>query len=78
MEFKLTREFALECDSNDQLAGYRQKFFIPIMDDESKCIYLCGNSLGLEHLICPEEKEPWLSCAGNKISLETLCLGETI
>jgi len=37
-----------------------------------------ASAIGLEHMICREAKEPWLSCAGKTISLETLSMGETI
>jgi kynureninase len=40
-------EFALQLDANDPLRTYREKFFIPQHEDHD-CIYLCGNSLGLQ------------------------------
>jgi len=35
-------------DANDPLAKYRERFFIPKGKDGEDCIYLCGNSLGLQ------------------------------
>ncbi len=46
--FEDTLEFAQQLDKNDPLAQYREKFFIPKMENGKECIYLCGNSLGLQ------------------------------
>ena len=40
--FKLGRDFAMLMDREDELAGYRERFYIPGND-----IYMDGNSLGL-------------------------------
>lgn len=45
--FENTLEFALELDQKDQLFAFRERFFIPEHNDKA-CIYLCGNSLGLQ------------------------------
>lgn len=42
------KSFALEMDSRDPLAEYRNKFNIPKAKNGNDCIYLCGNSLGLQ------------------------------
>jgi kynureninase len=47
-EFAPEREFALRLDSCDPLRSYRERFFIPQTADGKECIYLCGNSLGLQ------------------------------
>ena len=58
-----TLNYALECDLNDQLKEFREEFLFPphhqtndsnqsdvttVKSNDSKCIYLCGNSLGLQ------------------------------
>jgi kynureninase len=47
MQFENSREFALELDRQDELSGYRDRFFIP-QHDGKDCVYLTGNSLGLQ------------------------------
>jgi kynureninase len=42
------KEFAQQLDENDSLRSYREKFFIPQPRGTKGCIYLCGNSLGLQ------------------------------
>lgn len=46
--FKTGLEFALDLDKNDKLSHFRDQFHIPKHKDGSDCIYLCGNSLGLQ------------------------------
>jgi len=46
--FRLDKSFATELDSQDKLASYRERFFIPEDKNGHRCIYLCGNSLGLQ------------------------------
>jgi kynureninase len=46
--FRNDSEFALELDRQDPLAKYRQEFHIPRGPRGDECIYLCGNSLGLQ------------------------------
>lgn len=48
VDFAPGKEFALKMDENDPLRNYRQKFFIPKTPAGEECIYLCGNSLGLQ------------------------------
>jgi kynureninase len=47
MDFQNTWEFAKELDEKDLLKHFREKFFIPKHDGKD-CIYLTGNSLGLQ------------------------------
>ena len=47
-EFKATKEFAAAQTARDPLAHFRERFHIPKMPDGSDCIYLCGQSLGLQ------------------------------
>ncbi len=42
-----TLSYARELDQKDLLKDYREKFWIPQHNDKD-CIYLCGNSLGLQ------------------------------
>ena len=41
------KRFALESDQNDLLANFRNQYHIPLHNGKP-CIYLCGNSLGLQ------------------------------
>jgi kynureninase len=54
--------YARKMDAADPLAGYRQKFHIPQRDGRD-CIYLCGNSLGLQPITAAaaieQELESW-------------------
>lgn len=47
MNYQNTLAFAKELDANDSLKDFRQKFFIP-QHDGKDCVYLTGNSLGLQ------------------------------
>ena len=47
MNFRNTLEFAKEMDAQDPLAAFRNRFYMPQKDGKD-CIYLCGNSLGLQ------------------------------
>ena len=47
MDFQNTLEFAKELDEKDSLKHFRERFFIP-QHDGKDCIYLTGNSLGLQ------------------------------
>lgn len=42
-----TSEFAKQLDNEDLLKSFRDKFYIPIIN-KKQCIYLVGNSLGLQ------------------------------
>lgn len=48
MMYQNTREFARSLDRADTLASWRKSFLFPQHQGEP-CIYLCGNSLGLQH-----------------------------
>lgn len=43
-----TKEYAANLDEVDPLGEYRSRFHIPKGPDGNDCIYLCGNSLGLQ------------------------------
>ena len=45
--FTTTRDFALQADAADELAGFRQEFHFP-QSNGKDVIYFCGNSLGLQ------------------------------
>lgn len=47
MEYQNTLEFAKEMDEKDPLRSFRDKFYIPIIN-QKPCIYFVGNSLGLQ------------------------------
>ncbi|MGH2574506.1 MAG: kynureninase, partial [Ignavibacteria bacterium] len=48
MDFKDSKDFALELDSKDRIASYRSKFHIPKQKNGQDVIYFAGNSLGLQ------------------------------
>ena len=48
MKYQSGKQFAAEMDSRDPLAVYRDQFYIPKTENGEDCIYLCGNSLGLQ------------------------------
>ncbi|CAN5726493.1 kynureninase [soil metagenome] len=41
-------DFAIKLDAEDPLRQYRNQFFIPAAGERTECIYLAGNSLGLQ------------------------------
>lgn len=47
MQFTNSLEFAKDLDANDSLATYRNEFHL-IKHNGKPCVYLCGNSLGLQ------------------------------
>ena len=47
MQYENTAEFAKQCDKQDALSPYREKFLIPQFNGED-VVYLTGNSLGLQ------------------------------
>ncbi|MEQ9006406.1 MAG: kynureninase, partial [Ekhidna sp.] len=47
---------AQELDSADRLASFRSQFYFPQKDGKD-CIYLCGNSLGLQ----PKTTQPFVN-----------------
>ncbi len=48
MNYKLSKEFALSLDAQDDLKGFRDYFHIPLQKNGKQYIYFCGNSLGLQ------------------------------
>jgi kynureninase len=48
MDYQDSAEFAARLDSDDPLAGFRDRFEFPAERDGRKAVYLCGNSLGLQ------------------------------
>jgi len=47
-EYRGDEEYARELDHSDPLAQLREEFHIPRQKDGSPCVYLAGNSLGLQ------------------------------
>jgi kynureninase len=62
MTFESTLNYAQEMDAQDKLASFRSSFFIP-QHQGKDCIYLTGNSLGLQpksaEKYLKEELEAW-------------------
>lgn len=56
-------DMALELDRNDPLARFRDRFHIPTNPDGRPCVYLCGNSLGLQpkgvRALIEQELDDW-------------------
>ena len=48
MNYKDNIDFAKQMDQDDPLKSFRDKFYIPKQKNGDTCIYLCGNSLGLQ------------------------------
>jgi kynureninase len=46
--FRPGEDFAAKLDAQDPLAHFRERFYVPARKDGQPCIYLCGNSLGLQ------------------------------
>lgn len=63
MDFQAGAEFAAQLDARDELAAYRERFYIPEHQPGEPCLYLCGNSLGLQpktaQRYVEEELEDW-------------------
>ena len=53
----LTEDHARRLDAADPLAGYRERFLLPIGDDGTPKVYLAGNSLGAQPLSARAEVE---------------------
>ena len=64
MNFINSIEFAKQLDADDALKDFRNKFYIPIINGK-ECIYLTGNSLGLQPKTTQDyvldELEDWAS-----------------
>ena len=62
-DFDTSREHAEALDAADELAGLRRQFMIPPDKDDLSCVYLCGNSLGLQPRLArqyvEEELDDW-------------------
>jgi len=48
LTFGNSLDFARQCDKEDELKAFRQRFHFPKREDGSEKVYLCGNSLGLQ------------------------------
>ncbi|MGB8541524.1 MAG: kynureninase [Candidatus Acidiferrales bacterium] len=46
--FETSQKFAAAQTARDPLLGFRERFHIPKMSNDSDCVYLCGHSLGLQ------------------------------
>ena len=61
--FEATRQHAQSMDAVDPLRDFRDRFNMPIQRNGMSCIYLCGNSLGLQPKLAAqyvnEELEDW-------------------
>jgi len=61
--FETGAAFAATLDASDPLASFRDEFLMPRGKDGKDCVYLCGNSLGLQprlaHQYVNEELEDW-------------------
>ncbi len=66
MEYQDTKAFALAADSDDTLAHFREQFLFPKSTRTEECIYLCGNSLGLQPRRAKEEIDSVLENWSNK------------
>ena len=43
-----SREYAEQQDEIDPLRSFKDEFHLPLHNGPERCIYLCGNSLGLQ------------------------------
>ena len=61
--FEATRAYAQSMDAADPLGTFRDQFNMPMQRNGLTCIYLCGNSLGLQPKLAAqvvnEELEDW-------------------
>ena len=55
MKYETDISFAGKLDADDPLAAYQDKFHIPRTKTGESCIYLCGNSLGLQPVTVEDE-----------------------
>ena len=53
-EFDTSLEYARSLDNADELSHFRDQFNFPEDRDGRECIYLCGNSLGLQPKVAVE------------------------
>ncbi len=63
MNFENNIDFAKSLDNEDELKDFRNQFHIPKTSTGEDCIYLCGNSLGLQPITTKaaieQELEDW-------------------
>lgn len=53
INYQNSLDFAKTCDQKDVLSRFRDQFYFPTHKKKQKKIYLCGNSLGLQHKSTP-------------------------
>jgi kynureninase len=62
-EYEPTREYAQSMDAADPLREFRDQFHMPVQRNGMSCVYLCGNSLGIQPKLAAEyvneELEDW-------------------
>lgn len=67
MEFSAEEEFALQCDREDALGRFRDRFHVPPGPDGKPVIYFVGNSLGLmpksTRALVEQEMDDWARLA---------------
>src|SRR3984893_4354803 len=67
MDFSADEKFALQLDAVDPLRPFREKFHLPLGQDNKPLIYLAGNSLGLmpksARQIVEQELDDWARLA---------------
>ena len=61
MNYENTSSFAAQMDSEDSLAAYRERFYIPQHNGQD-VVYLTGNSLGLQPKTEPQKKHIFVLC----------------
>jgi kynureninase len=65
MNFQEGEAYSLECDRQDELAAFREEFYLPKTPDGTNQIYFCGHSLGLQPKavqdLMQQELEAWAS-----------------
>jgi kynureninase len=63
LSYENSSEFARQADQDDPLRTFREAFLRPEAKDGHDCIYLCGNSLGLQPRLAADyvqqELEDW-------------------
>ena len=63
MKFVDSRDFAKQADADDKLRAWRAEFAIPAAQNGRDCVYMCGNSLGLQPALAvrylQEELDDW-------------------
>ena len=62
-EYEPTREYAQSMDAADPMREFRDQFHMPVQRNGMSCVYLCGNSLGMQPKLAAEyvneELEDW-------------------